>query len=128
MENYVKRKKINYIIHTAGLSRPMSIHDNRSSSIGRGKHHSRGAHVGLGSRDNGCACAMQHAKQDRGPRKTPTVWVFLLQVCVPVSTLRQAQAVRKDCQGLHCMYGRQGCSHQASHTRVFSRPGGDRAL
>ena len=27
MENYVKRKKINYIIHTAGLSRPMSVHD-----------------------------------------------------------------------------------------------------
>ena len=31
MENYVRKKKINYIIHTAGLSRPMSIHDNQIS-------------------------------------------------------------------------------------------------
>ncbi len=34
MERYVKKKKINYLIHIAGLSRPMSIHDqNISKSI-----------------------------------------------------------------------------------------------
>tara|TARA_Y200000002_G_scaffold382016_1_gene397685 strand:- start:451 stop:1071 length:621 start_codon:yes stop_codon:yes gene_type:complete len=29
MENFVKKKKINYLLHIAGLSRPMSIHDKK---------------------------------------------------------------------------------------------------